>query len=134
MDQENRNQNDRQKSNGRSRPSQRGKRRGGRGGSNKRYYAECPICGKGVRDLLTAVAWGQERKPSHFDCVLKAIAEQEDVQAKEKVVYLGAGSFGIVQFRSGTGSSQRFIVRKRVQLEEKEEKLDWRKKVSKDIR
>ncbi|ORC31874.1 hypothetical protein B4O97_16560 [Marispirochaeta aestuarii] len=134
MDQENRNKNASQKSGGRSRSSQRGKRRGGRGGSNKRYYSECPICGKGVRDLLTAVAWGDERKPSHFDCVLKAIADQEDVQGKEKVVYLGAGSFGIVKFRSGTGSSPRFTVRKRVQLEEKEEKLDWRKKVSRDIR
>jgi hypothetical protein len=133
MDQENRNKKNNQKT-GKQRNSQKTRRRGGRGGSSKRYYAECPICGKGVRDLLTAVAWGDDRKPSHFDCVLKAIADKEDVQAKEKVVYLGGGIFGIVKIRSGSGASPRFTVRKRIQLEEKEENIDWRKKVSKNIR
>ena len=117
-----------------NRNSSRGRRRGGRGNSSRRYYAECPICGKGVRDLLTAIAWGEERKPSHFDCVLKSISEQEEMLPREKIVYLGAGSFGIVKFRSGSGSASRFVVRKRIQMEEKEEPLEWRKKVSKNIR
>ncbi len=118
--------------NSKKRPKGRGRRRS-KGNGGKRFHAECPICGKGIRDLLTAIAWGEGRTPAHFDCILKELAVQEDMQAREKIVYLGAGSFGVVKFRSGSGTS-RFIVRKRIQLEEKEEALDWRKKVSKKLK
>ncbi len=118
--------------NNKKRPKGRGRRRG-KGNAGKRFFAECPICGKGVRDLLTAIAWGEQRTPAHFDCILKELSVQEDMQAREKIVYLGAGSFGVVKFRSGSGTS-RFIVRKRIQLEEKEESLEWRRKVSKKLK
>lgn len=118
----------------RSRNDSRGRRRGGKGGANRRYYSECPICNQGVRDILTAIAWGEERKPAHFDCILKNISESEELTPKEKLVYLGGGSFGIVQFRSGGGPGPRFTVRKRIQLEEKEEKIEWRRKISRKIR
>ena len=111
------------------------RRRGGRGNAPRRYYSECPVCGKGVRDLLTALAYGDERKPAHFDCILKVIGEKEELLPREKLIYLGAGSFGIVKFRSSSGgSSPRFAVRKRIQLEEKEEKLEWRREISRNIR
>ena len=125
---------DSQKSNPNKKPNPNGRnRRRGKSSPAKRYFSICPICDKGVRDLLTAIAWGEGRLPSHFDCVLKELSGQEDVQPKEKVVYLGAGNFGIVKFRSGSGSS-RFIVRKRIQLEEKEESIEWRKKISRKLR
>ena len=94
-----------------------------------------PFAVKGVRDLLTAIAWGEERKPAHFDCILKDISDKEELLPKEKLIYMGAGSFGIVRFRSGgSNSAPRFVIRKRIQLEEKEEKFEWRRQISRKIR
>jgi hypothetical protein len=126
---------DRQKESGSGKSSASRRRRGGRGNAPRRFYSECPVCGKGVRDLLTAIAWGEERKPAHFDCILKDISDKEELLPREKLIYMGAGSFGIVKFRSGGSSSApRFVIRKRIQLEEKEEKFEWRRQISRKIR
>ena len=89
----------------------------------------CPICEKTVRDVLTAIATGTENKPTHFDCVLKALGEQEPLEPNEKICYLGGGSFGIVKSRGGSAGNK-FFVRKRLQYEPKEHKVSWRKKIA----
>lgn len=101
--------------------------------NKKKNFPVCPICSKSVRYLLTAIAVNDDMEPAHFDCVLKKIGEQEELEPKEKVCYLGNGSFGIITLRSGPGA-QRFTVRKTIQYENLDQKIEWRKKISKNIK
>jgi hypothetical protein len=89
----------------------------------------CPLCGKPVYDLSTALTAGREApEPAHFDCVLDRVIASETLTAGEKIVYLGSGSFGVVVFKDKNESS--FSVVRRVQWEKEGEKKDWRKVLS----
>ena len=91
-------------------------------------YPLCPVCQKAVRDFFSAIAHRETQAPVHFDCVLKILREENHLAENEKICYLGNGSFGIVQLRSGGSSSMRFFVRKRLQYEKTDPVPDWRKK------
>ena len=96
-------------------------------------YKTCPICGKSVKSMLTAIAVNENMDPAHFDCVIKQIAEQEKVGKGEKITYLGNGTFAVVKMKSGSRGAS-FAVTKRIQYENKEMKADWRKKMSNRIK
>jgi hypothetical protein len=90
---------------------------------------KCPYCGQNVRDILTAIALETDEAPTHFDCVIKKIGDDEGLQPKEKVVYLGNGGFGIVYFKNPSDPKQ-FTIRKHVQIEPEKKEITWRKAVS----
>ncbi len=87
---------------------------------------DCPVCGKPVRELASALTHRVSRQPAHFDCVVRELRESNEVAPQEKICYLGGGSFGILEFRASTGSP-RFVIKKRIQYEEKETPQDWKK-------
>jgi hypothetical protein len=92
----------------------------------------CPLCGKPVYDLSTALAASREAAdPAHFDCVLERVAASESLAAGEKLVYLGSGSFGVVEFKDKADSA--FTVKRRIQWEKEGDKKDWRKGLSSRI-
>lgn len=92
----------------------------------------CPLCGKPVYDLSTALAASREApEPAHFDCVLDRVTASETLAAGEKLVYLGSGAFGVVSFKDKGESS--FTVLRRIQWEKEGEKKDWRKTLSSRI-
>ena len=91
---------------------------------------KCPYCGQNVRDILTAIASEDGEAPTHFDCVIKKISDEESLQPKEKVCYLGNGSFGIVYFKNPSDPKQ-FIIRRRIQIEAEKKEITWRNAVSK---
>jgi len=93
---------------------------------------QCPFCGENIRDLNTAIARREDGAPSHFDCVVKALNETEDLQKDERIWYLGNGSFGIVKERPNSRNN-RFFIRKRIQYEDNEKKIEWRKNISEEI-
>ncbi len=98
----------------------------------KRELVPCPLCGKPVYDLSTAVAASKEApEPAHFDCVLERVAAAEALAAGERLVYLGSGSFGVVEFKDK--SETLFTVKRRIQWEKEGEKKDWRKTLSSRI-
>ena len=103
-----------------------------RRGANRKYHPQdfptCPLCGKPVRYLMTAIAQGEGAAPAHFDCVLREIAEKEELEPKEKVCYLGNGTFGILKFKQG--GPVRFSIRKRIQYEAADKDITWRKRIS----
>ncbi len=113
-----------------------GNRRNRRYRGGKRYgkkdFPNCPICGNSVKDMSTAIAFGEDGEPAHFDCILKQLESRETLESDEKICYLGNGSFGIIKTRAG--GPMKFFVRKRIQYEEAEKKYDWRKKVSSRIK
>ena len=90
---------------------------------------KCPYCGQNVRDILTAIAIENDEAPTHFDCVIKKISEEESLQPKEKVCYLGNGSFGIVYFKNPSDPRQ-FTIKKRIQVEAEKKEIEWRTTVS----
>lgn len=107
----------------------RSKKRRYRDGFPNRDVPQCPYCGQNVRDVLTAIAVDEGESPSHFDCVIKKLAEDEKLNPKEKICYLGGGSFGIVRFKNSSDTSQ-FTVKKRIRVEAENHDVTWRKAVS----
>jgi len=97
---------------------------------NKRTFPECPICNKSVKFLLTAISVGEEKKPAHFDCVLKLVAADEELGPKEKIIYIGNGNFAIVNGKTGKD----LIIRKTINFEAKENQGEWRKKLSRNLK
>ncbi len=92
----------------------------------------CPLCGKPVYDLSTALSTSREASdPAHFDCVLERVAASETIAQGEKLVYLGSGAFGVVEFKDK--SEGLFTVKRRIQWEKEGEKKDWRKGLSSRI-
>ena len=89
-------------------------------------YPDCPICGKQVRDLPSALPHRISRQPAHFDCIVQELRDTNEVGPEEKLCYLGGGSFGILEFRASGGPGH-FIIKKRIQYEEKEIQQDWKK-------
>jgi len=105
-------------------------------GHHRRYQTEekipqtqCPLCEKPIRDIHTALFHGHSKKTAHFDCVTKDIRKNEELKENESICYLGKGSFGILVFRSAP-NSLRFLIRKRIQYEDRDEFLEWKKSKS----
>lgn len=88
---------------------------------------DCPYCEKPVKYLNTAVTVANHNNPVHFDCIIKKIEEDETLAPEEKVTYLGKGTFGVIRI---TKDSPGFFIRKRIQVEEENEKAPWRKEMS----
>jgi hypothetical protein len=98
---------------------------------HKRYHRKknvlkCPICHKSIHEYFTAITYKDSDSPAHFDCIIKEIKKQEELSSNEKICYLGNGSFGIITFRNPS-SPIKFLIRKRIQYENKDEIPDWRK-------
>lgn len=87
---------------------------------------DCPVCGKQVRELASALTHRASGKPAHFDCVVRELRESNEIAPQEKICYLGGGSFGILEFRA-SGGAARFVIKKRIQYEEKEAPQEWKK-------
>lgn len=86
----------------------------------------CPICEKPVHDLSSALGSDRETGlPAHFECVYERITAAENLSPGEKVVYLGSGSFAVVEFKDGKEAA--FVVKRRIQWEKEGEKKEWRK-------
>ena len=89
----------------------------------------CPRCGAPIDDLPSALNDKETGQPIHFDCVIARLSEGENLGEGEKVVYLGGGRFGVVQFET-PGDTKRFRVRKTLQWEEKDKRAEWRRQVA----
>jgi hypothetical protein len=111
--------------------------RGGRQGQGKApeqrsrpevpmVFPDCPVCGKPVRELASALTHRVSRVPAHFDCVVRELRDTNEMTPQEKLCYLGGGTFGILEFRPPGGPS-RFVIKRRIQYEEKEAPQDWKK-------
>ncbi len=85
-----------------------------------------------MRDIQSAIALPPNNEPAHFECVVRKIAEDERIGPKDRVAYLGHGSFGIIQDESSSGAS-RYAIKKRIQFEEPDRSVMWRKELSPGI-
>jgi hypothetical protein len=89
----------------------------------------CPLCAEPVRDLYTAIAYGQHSAPAHFDCIVALLGEREELEEGAWLCYLGGGSFGIVQMLPAAGRGDRggsLLIHKRIEVEDKDAAPEWR--------
>lgn len=80
----------------------------------------CPICNEKIHIIEEAIKHAGTGNLAHFGCVVKEIEKDNKIEDKEKVVYLGAGDFGIIQTKEGNNSKNpRFTIRKRINYEDR---------------
>jgi hypothetical protein len=83
----------------------------------------CSICGKPIQAIAQAISGPSIDEVSHFDCVLRKIADDEKVMPPRKVSYIGKGTFAIVD----TDEEGKLVFTKKI-IYETAEQLDSYKK------
>jgi hypothetical protein len=91
--------------------------------------ADCPYCGKPIRDISAALQDRASGLPVHFDCVIERIAEGEMLEPGDAVTYIGGGRFGVVHFNN-LPDTRDFVIKKILEWEDKEHRAEWRKTIS----
>jgi hypothetical protein len=90
-----------------------------------RIIYKCEICDKEIKDITSAIDMKDSHNPVHFDCMLDKIKKENSLEGTDKVVYLGAGNFGIVRIEKGK-SGKDFKIMKKLEIENRDEKPEWR--------
>jgi hypothetical protein len=91
--------------------------------------SDCPICGKPIKDISSALTDKASGSPAHFDCILGKIANNEIREKGDVISYLGGGRFGIVHY-THPHDSKGFKIKKIIEWEDKENRADWRKTIA----
>jgi hypothetical protein len=73
----------------------------------------CTICNKPIEAIAQAICGPEPHSFSHFDCVLRKIADEEHLQPHQKVSYIGRGTFAVIE----TDSEGKFVIIKRIPYE-----------------
>ena len=90
---------------------------------------ECPMCGKPIVELGSALADKETGVPVHFDCVLDQLQKTENLAPDQKIVYIGQGRFGIVVFPQ-PHDSRNFSIQKIIEWEPRDKKFEWRTEIA----
>lgn len=72
---------------------------------------------------MHALVHPETEDPAHFECVLSAIREGEQLEPGEQICYVGGGVFAIVQAGRGRRSAR---IRKRIPYESESTPPQWR--------
>jgi hypothetical protein len=91
--------------------------------------SDCPICGKPIKDISSALTDKASGNPAHFDCVLGKIANTEIREKGDVISYLGGGRFGVVHY-ANSHDVKGFKIKKIIEWEDKENRADWRKNLA----
>ena len=83
----------------------------------------CPICNEPIYIVEEAIRHNSTGEMAHFECILNEIKDNNisEMEEEDKIVYLGSGTFGIIQERQN-GKNTRFFVRKRINYENRKVK------------
>ncbi len=114
----------------RTNKERRGRRKGGARPSFKSRISEyskpnCGICGEPIKDITSALARPEDTAPVHFDCALDIQKELLKPQEGETVIYLGRGSFAVVDAEEY--KKRRLKIIRRTDWETPESPPSWRK-------
>jgi hypothetical protein len=85
----------------------------------------CPICGKPIKDISSAVTEKNSGEPAHFDCIIAKIAGQETLEQGDRIAYIGGGRFGVVHFNTPQ-DGRNFKIKRIFEWEDKENRAEWR--------
>jgi len=76
----------------------------------------CSICGKNIESIAQSIGGPEPETFSHFDCVLRKIADDEKILPNQKVSYIGRGVFAVIELQS----EGKFTIVKRINYENPE--------------
>lgn len=116
-------------------------RRGRRRGSSRRSDSPrrsdrptppCSICGEAIQDITSALARPNDGTPVHFDCALKLVSEDLKPGEGEQVIYMGKGSFAVVEKQAY--QQRNLKISRRKDWENIEEKSEWRQELRTDVK
>ncbi len=93
----------------------------------KRELSICPLCRKSVREIQSAIAYGEDERPAHLECVLNELKSRESLNPDERLSYIGAGRFAVIKSKIGKNGLE--VVRT-IQYEERERVIGWRREQS----
>lgn len=83
----------------------------------------CTVCGQPIAEMASAVAFGPDQNPAHFDCVLSELGKRETLVAPEKLAYLGSGLFGVIVEKE----NNRFEIHRKIAVEDTNNPPTWRR-------
>lgn len=98
----------------------------------ERDYEPCPISGSKIDNIFVAIADPDSGSPCRFDKVLDRLAKREELQSNQRLVYIGAGNFGILE-EKGRGNGRRLELIKKIPYEDTHQKNQWRRELSPGI-
>jgi hypothetical protein len=90
---------------------------------------DCPVCGKPIKDITSALTDRLTGTPVHFDCIITRIVENERMEKGDTVTYIGGGRFGIVNF-ANPQDTRNFTIKKIIEWEDKGNRAEWRQNVA----
>ncbi len=93
----------------------------------KRELSSCPLCDKSVREIQSAIAYGEDEKPAHLECVLNELKTRESLDPDERLCYIGAGRFAVIKSKIGKDGLE---VIRTIQYEDRERVIGWRREQS----
>ena len=95
----------------------------------KQRRVVCPVCGKDIEDMASAVVDKASGKPAHFDCILDQLQKTETLGENEKIAYIGQGRFALLRYEDPRDVKS-FKIIKTIEWEERDAKLPWRSELS----
>ena len=84
----------------------------------------CPICGKPIEDLSSAIA-DKSGAPTHFDCVLQKLNASETLAQNQNIAYIGQGRFAVIS-RENPSDVKHFKIEKIIEWEDRNNPGAWR--------
>jgi len=85
----------------------------------------CAVCGQPISDMPSAIAFGADHGPTHFDCVVAELAKRESLEGAEKIAYLGSGLFGVIVEKE----NNRFEIHRKIAVEDPNNLPEWRREL-----
>lgn len=87
----------------------------------------CPKCGLPITEITQAMTDSVSKQPMHFDCARNSILASETLPENAELIYLGKGTFGIVQFTDTNPRNRKsFKILKTFNFEEPAASKQWR--------
>lgn len=85
----------------------------------------CVVCAQPIAEMASAIAYGAEQGPAHFDCVVAELAKRETLEGEERIAYLGSGLFGVIVDKE----NHRFEIHRKIAVEDPNNVPAWRKEL-----
>lgn len=92
----------------------------------------CAICQEPIKNITNALAQPIDNAPVHFDCALKEVKARMQPSKGELVIYLGKGSFALVDAKAY--QSRRLKIINRLDWELQDSDINWRKDLAKSFK
>jgi hypothetical protein len=97
-----------------------------------REYEPCPVSGEPIDNIYVAIADPDSGKPCRFDKIIERLARREELKDNQRVAYIGAGNFAVIE-EVVKDRRKSYEVVKKIPYEDTYQKNQWRRELSPGI-